>query len=73
MMNNFTDHGRSWEADIWSAGQEFSRLLWNPKIHYRFCKNLPSGSALSDSQSTFSHPVYFLFDSDMQVYAQFIW
>jgi hypothetical protein len=28
-----------WEANSHSANQEISRLLWNPKVHYRVQKN----------------------------------
>jgi len=29
------EQSRTWEADIQSASQEISRLLWNPKVYYR--------------------------------------
>jgi hypothetical protein len=71
MMNNFTDQGPLWEADSWTGGQEFSSLVWNPKVHYRFHKSQPPG--LIVIQSTVSCPIYFLFDSDTNVCFQFIW
>jgi hypothetical protein len=37
----------SWEADWFSASQEIPRILWNPKVRYRFYKSLPPVSNLS--------------------------
>jgi hypothetical protein len=28
-------HSLSWEADRFSASQEITQVLWNPKVHYR--------------------------------------
>ena len=31
----------SWEANQFSASQEISRILWNPKVHYLIYKSQP--------------------------------
>jgi len=39
--SNSTEQIPSWEANLFSISQETSRILRNPKVHYRIYKRLP--------------------------------
>jgi len=50
----------SWKANKFSASQEISRILWNPKVHYCIHKYPPPVSILSQIDPVHTLISYFL-------------
>jgi hypothetical protein len=40
-LTDYMQQSHSWEANSHLASQEIPQLLWNPKVLYHVCHNLP--------------------------------
>jgi hypothetical protein len=49
-----------WEANRFAASQEIPRILWNPKVHYRFNEGLPPIPILSQLNPIHTPTFHFL-------------
>ena len=54
-LTNYVEQNPFWEAKRFSASQEISHILWNPKVHYRLHKSPPPVHILSQINPVHAH------------------
>jgi hypothetical protein len=60
LLTYFMEQSPSWEANRFAASQEIPRILWNPKVHYRFHNFPPPVPILSQLIPVHTPTSYFL-------------
>ena len=63
LLTYYTEQSPSWEANRFSASQEFPRILWNPRVHYRIHKCPSPVPVLSQL-----HPVHTFTSHFLKIY-----
>ena len=60
LLTYCTEQSPFWEANRFSASQEITRTLWNPKVHYRIHKSPPPVPILSQINPVHTPKSHFL-------------